>query len=39
MFQKWFVEGGSASAGKGIQVQAGGDMDLENRKVSKIIHV
>jgi hypothetical protein len=33
MFHKWFVERGSASAGKRIQVQAGGDMNLENLKI------
>jgi hypothetical protein len=33
MFQRWFVERVSASAGKRIQVQAGGDMNLENEKI------
>jgi hypothetical protein len=32
MFKRWFVERGSASTGKRVQVQAGGDMNLENLK-------
>ncbi len=37
MFQRWSVERRSASAGKRIQVQAGGDMNLENLKNLKIM--
>jgi hypothetical protein len=35
MFQRWFIERGRASAGKRIQVKAGGDMNLKNIKIQK----